>query len=78
MGPLFAAEAPSGSTETKTMPLHLLISVAIAVAGLAFFFWISLQDGEGDLRAMQADGESSLRVVAAPQDELQLEWKQAA
>jgi hypothetical protein len=62
------------------MPLHLLISVAIAVAGLAFFFWISLQDGEGDLRAMQADGESGLRVAAhtAPQDELELEWRQAA
>jgi hypothetical protein len=62
-----------------TMPLHLLISVAIAVAGLAFFFWISLQDGEGDLRAMQADGESGLRVAAdAPQDEFELEWKHAA
>jgi hypothetical protein len=62
------------------MPMHLLISVAIAVAGLAFFFWISLQDGERDLRAMQADGESALRVAseAAPRDELELEWRQAA
>jgi hypothetical protein len=37
------------------MPLHLLISVAISVAGMAFFFWLSLQDGEADLRACAAE-----------------------
>jgi hypothetical protein len=60
------------------MPLHLLISVAIAVAGLAFFFWISLQDGEGDLRAMaEANGAGDLRAVMDA-EEAGFEWKQAA
>jgi hypothetical protein len=60
------------------MPLHLLISVAIALAGLAFFFWISLQDGEAELRAMAGgDGVRERRTRAGP-DDLQMEWKRAA
>ncbi len=52
-----------GYIEAITMPLHLLISVAISVAGMAFFFWLSLQDGEADLQACaEAGGETASRL----------------
>ena len=63
------------------MPLHLLVSVAFAMAGLAFFFWISLQDGESELQALaEANGVGGFR---APADGGEREfggrdWKQAA